>query len=722
MVVTKGTRNQGQRIGGMSRRTAAWLAWSVCAVCVVLIALALVLDFLTGEVIIPDLPGPRLGPALALLTGVLSLAAPTVGALIASRLSTNPIGWIVCGVGLLYTAQRFSSAYADYALLENFAFPGGEYVAWFSGLIDFSGPILAGVFVMLLFPDGHLLSRRWQIVAWMAVLGTALRALYDAFYPDDLTTHSFVKNPFGVVGVIGGRITTYDFFTASALVGDTLLLTSILAALFSLFVRLHRAWGDERQQLKWFLYAVVPAVVGFSFILLSYIIVDFTELVFINPFEPFGEISWSIHYVPVFSLLFVPVFTYIAIVRYHLYDIDVVINRTLVYGALSACVVGVYVLTIVALGALFQVQGNLAVSLLATGLVAVLFQPLRSRLQRSVNRLMYGERDDPYAVISRLGRRLEATLAPDTVLPTLVETIAQALKLPYAAILLKEGEGFRTTAAYGSPRGEPETLPLVYQREEIGRLVLSPRAPGESFSDADRSLLEDLARQAEVAVHAVRLTADLQNLRERLVATREEERRRLRRDLHDGIGPALTGLALQAGTLRRLVRPRPEDAEETLARLEQRTEGTLAEMRRLIYGLRPPALDDLGLIPSIYQQAQSQGMVDLSKSTKTDERLERRPIFSMEAPEELPPLPAAVEVACYRIVQEALTNVARHADAKTCQLRLSVGRGAGVLEVEITDDGAEIPENRVAGVGLSSMRERAEELGGTLAVEGGPRG
>jgi signal transduction histidine kinase len=326
-------------------------------------------------------------------------------------------------------------------------------------------------------------------------------------------------------------------------------------------------------------------------------------------------------------------------------------------------------------------------------------------------------------VTSRLGRRLEATLAPEGVLPTISETIAQALKLPYVAILLKEGEGFRSAAAYGSPTTEPEALPLVYQREEIGRLVIAPRAPGEQFSTGDRRLLEDLARQAEVAVHAVRLTTDLQSSRERLVATREEERRRLRRDLHDGIGPTLTGLALQLNVAGKLVaRNKREDAAETLARLEGQTQETIAEMRRLIYGLRPPALDDLGLVPSIRQQAQSQGMVDLSISTKTDEHLERRPNFSMEAPEELPPLPAAVEVACYRIVLEALTNVARHAHAKTCQLRLSVGRGTGVLEVEITDDGAEIPENRVAGVGLSSMRERAEELGGTLAVEPGPEG
>src|SRR4028118_2030681 len=233
-----------------------------------------------------------------------------------------------------------------------------------------------------------------------------------------------------------------------------------------------------------------------SFVLLSFVVVDFTRFVLGTPLIPFwlnyydSEVGASIFqvilYVAVFALLVVPVFTYIAIVRHHLYDIDVVINRTLVYGALTSCVVGIYVLAIVALGALFQAQGNLGVSLLATGLVALLFQPLRGRLQRGVNRLMYGERDDPYAVTSRLGRRLEATITPEAVLPTIAETIAQALKLPYAAILLKEGEGFQTAAAYGSPAGEPETLPLVYQREEIGRLAPAPRAPGGGGSAGER--------------------------------------------------------------------------------------------------------------------------------------------------------------------------------------------------------------------------------------------
>src|SRR5215212_8153909 len=479
MVVTKGTRRQGREVGRMSRRTAAWLAWSVCAVCVALVVLALSLDFFTDDSLTRSafVFSRRPAPAIAVLTGMLSLVYPAVGAIIASRLPMNPIGWIFCGVGLLYAAQRFAQAYGDYALLVNLAFPGGEYMVWFSGLVVFRGPILAGVFVMLLFPDGTLPSRRWRIVAWTAVCGAVLSELYAAFYPGYLSTPVLVPNPFGWVGVMGGGLTTHDFLNYSALIGETLVLTSSLAAICSLALRLHRARGDERQQLKWFMYAAVPAALAYSLVLLTFTVVDFAQLVFGTPLIP----GWTeppftayvvidnIFYVAGFALLVVPLFTYIAIVRYRLFDIDVVINRTLVYGALSACVVGIYVLAVVALGALFQTQGNLAVSLTATGLVAVVFQPLRGRLQRGVNRLMYGERDEPYAVISRLGKRLEAAIEPEAMLPTVVETIAPALKLPQPAIFLKEDGDFRAAGTYGSPKGEPETIPLVYQREEIGR-------------------------------------------------------------------------------------------------------------------------------------------------------------------------------------------------------------------------------------------------------------
>jgi signal transduction histidine kinase len=247
----------------------------------------------------------------------------------------------------------------------------------------------------------------------------------------------------------------------------------------------------------------------------------------------------------------------------------------------------------------------------------------------------------------------------------------------------------------------------VYQREEIGRLVLSPRAPGEGFSNADRSLLEDLARQAEVAVHAVRLTTDLQHSRERLVATREEERRRLRRDLHDGLGAQLAGLNVQAGALRRLI-PRDTDAADALVvELRDELRSAIADIRRLVYDLRPPALDDLGLLEALRRLAERYG--------SEDDQLR----VLVEAPEDIPDLPAAVEVAVYRITQEALTNVARHARAQTCVVRLVVNDD---VTLEIVDDGVGIYAERSAGVGLSSMRERASELGGSCVVEPVPEG
>jgi signal transduction histidine kinase len=334
---------------------------------------------------------------------------------------------------------------------------------------------------------------------------------------------------------------------------------------------------------------------------------------------------------------------------------------------------------------------------------------LRDRLQRAVNRLMYGERDDPYAVVSRLGERLEATLAPDAVLPTIVQSVKEALKLPYAAIALTgNGATPRVAASVGEPVEKPLRLPLTYQSEPVGELLLGPRAPSEAFAPADRRLLEGLARQAGVAAYAVRLTTDLQRSRERLVAAREEERRRLRRDLHDGLGAQLAGLNVQTGTLRRLIGRDPAAADELVVELRDELRGAITDIRRLVYDLRPPALDDLGLIAALHQLAERYGA--------EGEQLR----VSVEAPEDLPHLPAAVEVAVYRIAQEALTNVVRHAQAEECVVRLAVKEDVVVLD--ISDAGVGIPAERTAGVGLSSMYERAAELGGRCVVESVPKG
>jgi signal transduction histidine kinase len=455
----------------------------------------------------------------------------------------------------------------------------------------------------------------------------------------------------------------------------------------------------ERQQTKWVVFGATAAATGFIVLVLPAAVFSGgpgpSDLVF----SMFSEA------VATFATLLIPLSLGVAILRYRLWDIDVIINRTLVYSALTASVVGLYILVVGGLSALLQVETGFLVSLLATGLIVVLFAPLRDRLQRGVNRLMYGERDDPYTVISRLGERLGSTLAPDAVLPTIVETVREALRVPYVAISLK---GDLTPAASaGEPSGEALRLPLVYRNETVGELLLGPRGPGETFGPADRRLLEDLARQAGVAAYAVRLTADLQRSRHRLVAAREEERRRLRRDLHDGLGAQLAGLNVQTGVLRRLIPDDPRAADEVAVELRTELQSAIADIRRLVYDLRPPALDDLGLISALRQLADRYGA--------EDEHLR----VSLEAPEDLPPLPAAVEVAAYRISQEALTNVVRHARAKTCIVRLAVADG---VRLEINDDGVGIPERHTAGVGLFSMRERAAELGGTCVIERVPEG
>jgi signal transduction histidine kinase len=404
-----------------------------------------------------------------------------------------------------------------------------------------------------------------------------------------------------------------------------------------------------------------------------------------------------------FPLFFVIAIT-VAILRYHLFEIDLVINRTLVYALLTSAVVVIYTLTVGLLGTLFQASGNIAVSLLATGLVGLLFHPLRLRLQRAVNRLMYGERDDPYSVLARLGQRLETTLVPDAVLPTIVETIAQALKLPYTAITLKQGVDFAEVAAFGLLKGNPLRIPLAYQGETLGQLILAPRSPGEPFTPVDLRLLEGLAHQVGTAVHAARLTIDLQHSREQLVTAREEERRRLRRDLHDGLGQALASQALQLDAASNLVKREPDGAQTLLSDLKAQTQRAIADIRRLVYELRPPALDELGLVSALREQigqiAQLNGLQVV-----------------LEAPDRLPPLSAAVEVAAYRIALEALTNVARHAQARRCTIRLTLDPW---LCLEIVDDGCGIPVSYRAGVGLTSMRERAAELGGTCLVQPAP--
>jgi signal transduction histidine kinase len=477
----------------------------------------------------------------------------------------------------------------------------------------------------------------------------------------------------------------------------------------------HVSSATERQQTKWVVY-------GFALWLVTILLSSIPYMILANlpPDAPepwwasLSGLAWFL------SLSIVPLSLAIAVARYHLWDIDLVINRTLVYGALTACVLGIYALVVGAMGAFFHAQGNWLIAFLATGLVAILFQPLRERLQRGVNRLLYGHRDEPFEVLARLGQRVEDTFAPERVLPTMVETIAQTLKLPYVAIAMQQGERLQIAESYGIPATMPQSYPLTYQGEVIGQLLVARRAPDEAFTAGEERLLQNIARQAGTAVHALQLTADLQRARQQVVTSREEERRRLRRDLHDGLGPSLAAQILKLGSARALLAEQPEMSDKLLAEMETDIEGTLADVRRIVYDLRPAELDQRGLAGALRAYAES---VESGELGETHPDL----TVHVDIPDPLPPLPAAVEVAAYHIAREAVTNVVRHAQAQHCTLRLEVEDGEDRrLHLSIRDDGLGFTGGERGGVGmptgigLTSMRERAAELGGTCTIEAEP--
>lgn len=403
----------------------------------------------------------------------------------------------------------------------------------------------------------------------------------------------------------------------------------------------------------------------------------------------------------------------IAILRYHLYDIDWVINRALVYASLTVIVVGIYIVIVGYLGMLFQNQGSLGISLLGTAVVAILFDNLRRRIQHLVNRLMYGERDDPYRVLARLGQQLEAAIEPEAALSIAVETVAHALKLPYVAVALKQEDSWKIIVEYGAKQSKVARFPLIHAGEMIGEMVTALRAPGEPFNQSDQRLLSDLARQVSVTAHATMLANELERARLRLVTAREEARRRLGSDLHDGVGHTLAGLARQSERVKDLLIQDPTAAQSLLNKLNAQLANAISQVRQLAHQLYPPELELLGLVGALRERIQANAYTNF--------------IIRADMPETLPPLPTAIESAAYYITLEALSNVAKHAGAISCQFKLALINGdsedkLSALELEICDDGQGLTSDGSSGLGLLSMQARAAEVGGLCTIEENPDG
>lgn len=553
-----------------------------------------------------------------------------------------------------------------------------------------------------------------------SLLGTAIMLLFLYLMPNGRFSPRWAYVPL-LSTLLLVTILTFDFNNIIDLPNGVLPFLNITIVGLVLFgggSQVYRYLRDantvERQQTQWIIFAVV--IFAASIILWVLIFGSALAIPAGRPRLLTNLGAWSFTNLVLLPLL--PAAITVAILRYKLWNIDIIISRTLVYGGLTLMVVLIYTLLVGGLGLLFQGSGNFVISLLATGLIAVAFNPVRERLQRGVNRLMFGQRDDPYAVLSHLSQQLQGTAVPSETLSTIVQTIADTLKLPYVAIELTEQAAQVGQAFVGLPVGETVELPLHYQKERVGRLLVSPRAANERFTPQETQLLADIAAQTAPVASATRLTMALQRSREKLVLTREEERRRIRRDLHDGFGPTMASQTLKLDTvLELLLDDDPQAAVKYVQQLKGQTQQMVADIRQLVYELYPSVLDELGLLEALrIHVAQMRGVNgQLTVSIEA-------------APDPLPPLPAAIEVAAYRIVLEAVTNVVRHAQAARCVVWLAVGNGhsdklneveplsAGRLQLTVTDDGIGLPANLQRGVGLTSMRERAEELGGSCEI------
>ncbi len=633
------------------------LGWGVFAGTAVACATAFALDVAAGRLV-------------ALLYVAVAAIVGALGLLLTTRRPENRVSWMIALGALWWALGVLVNAYAVNALVEHpDTLPGGLAAAWFDNWAWLPGLTLFLCALLMLVPDGHLGSPRWWPIPTTVAVGTLLAVAKVSASPTFDLAGTTVGNP------LAGDSVALD---AAAILGIVAVVAGLVASVASFGVRYHRSVDEARQQLRWVFASLFVAIV----------------------LAVAGMAAWDVggvaYLLPALALLAVPAGITVAVLRYRLYDLDLVVNRTLVYAALTAGVVAAYVLVVGLVGSSLSRRGDLLVSFAVTAVVAVSFQPARERVQRLVNRLMYGHRDDPYLALASLSRILGGTVEADSVLAAAVETIGRTLAIQYVAVAPAEDEPATT---YGAP-GTSDVLvvPLIHQDLPVGDLRLAPR-PGERLRQRDRRLIEDLAPQVAAAVHAAALSRELHAARQRLVALREEERRRIRRDLHDGLGPALAGLTFTIEAARNLAESDAAESDRLLGSAATQVQGLVADVRTLIEGLRPPVLDGYGLTASLRALAERDGV---EATTVT-----------VDAPSTLPELPAAVEVAAYWIAQEALTNVRRHARARACVVRLSLKEGAVRLEVE--DDGVGLGRTR-SGFGLHTMRERAAELSGVCTV------
>jgi two-component system, NarL family, sensor kinase len=604
-----------------------------------------------------------------LLFGLIaSLTFATLGSLLARAQPRNSLAALAAGIswgfGLSVGLDLVGTAVAGVA--PAFA----TWAVWVAQWTWAPAMLAVPTLLLLRFPDGRLPHPRLRLLEAVAIAGLVLSALQWALAPYgtiDVAPLAPVSNPIA--------------HPALARVAGAGAISALVAAVGSIGVLLHRvvsSVGVERAQLQWVLLGMCGAVVMVA------------SSVVIGP---------QASYLSSIGVVFIAVSIGIAVLRHRLWDIELVIDRSLTYGLVSVAILLLYAVAVELLGGLLG--RTTGVQLAATGLVAVAVLPLRDRAQRLVAGLRYGDRGDPRAALERLGAQLEAAGDRSALLEDVAAALVRAMRLRGIAIVV---DGV-VVAEAGDPQPGALQLSLSSRGQTVGHLRVTPRS-GDPLSRADMRLLEELARHVAQTVRAESLHVELEASRARLVTAREEERRRIRRDLHDELGPTLSAAALAVEQVAAELAPMPTAQADQLQETAERLRETVRNVRVLVADLRPRSLDELGLAGAVHELARRLGIGELDVELAVDD--------------ELPELPAAVDAAAYRIIAEALTNVVRHAGARTCRIGVRVDVDA--LEISVEDDGVGVSGHDTAGIGLASMRRRAEELGGAYRCESRPGG
>ncbi len=620
----------------------------------------------------PGWPYALLGPILAACATVILVRDPRQG-----------FGWGLAWLGCFWALDGLAQSWVRFAIGDDEVLAGANLALWFLNRVGAFLPATVAL-LLLLFPTGRFLPGRWRVASWAAALAMLLSALVVVVAPVRGVPQAEVPGVDVNLGALALPRAVTDVALPLTIVASV---AGLAVAMLSVVVRYRRSSGLDRDRMRWLLWAVLAM----------------TVLIAVSFVADVG----ALQDVTVILVMAVPAAAMtVAIVDPTLVSIEELLGRTVLYGALGAILV---VVDLVGLGLLSTLLGDRLEprqAVLAVVLLTVLvYLPVRGRLTRWVRRLVLGSRADRYDAVSGLAATLETTDEGSEQLAAVARAVADAFRVPFVSVEVDRGRGERLVTTVGDRPAETRSLPISYRGESVGRLVLPARGLRSRLTARDEELLGDLVRQAATAARNSRLAEELQASRERLVLAREEERRRIRRDLHDGLGPALGGVVFQLESARLLLEREPERAREQLATTTTLVQDVVADVRRLVHDLRPPALDDRGLVGALGQQAERMSVAG--------------PVTTVCA-EDLGTLPAAVEVAAYRIVGEALTNVTRHAGATRVEVRLAVEGPS--LVATVRDDGVGIADDTESGVGLLSMRERAAELGGLAEVTCPPDG